>query len=98
MTRLSRILRGPSRASALAAAVILATAVVLVVAGEGTAAAVVAAVGVVVGVPGALRAAAKPRAGLVWEGRYAEPWRAERSPGELTRADTVQSHGEDREP
>jgi hypothetical protein len=78
--------------------VILAAAVVLVVAGEGTAAAVVAAVGVVAGVPGALHAASKPRAGLAWEGRYAEPWRAERSPGEVSGSDSVQSHVGDGKP
>ena len=66
----------------MAALLLFAAAAVLAFAGAATAAIVTVAGGVVAAVPAGLSAAAKPRPGLVWQGRYAEPWRNERSPGE----------------
>ena len=91
MTTLSRRLRGLSRGSGIAAILLLLAAAAFAVAGETVAAVVVAAVAGVAGVPAALSASAKPRPGLVWQGRYAEPWRAERSPGEPTEPDADRS-------
>ena len=38
-------------------------------------------------VPLGIVAASAPRAGLLWYGSYAEPWRSERSPGEPPRVE-----------
>ena len=60
----------------------LVVAVVLLIAGSSDAAIIAGAVGAVLAIPALAAAFARPRAGLVWEGSYAEPWRSERSPGE----------------
>jgi hypothetical protein len=88
VTKLGRTLRRLARGSGLAAVLLLLAAAALALAGETLAAVAAAAVAFVAGVPAALSASAKPRPGFVWQGRYAEPWRAERSPGEPIERDS----------
>ena len=92
MLAIGEKLRRLARVSARVALAMFGAAGGLAVAGDTVAAAAVAAAGLVAGIPAALAAAAKPRAGLLWEGRYAEPWRSERSPGESSTKESVDAH------
>ena len=56
--------------------------IVLLAVGADLAGAVVLGVVGLVDIPLLAFAYASPRAGLYWQGSYAEPWRSERSPGE----------------
>ena len=50
--------------------------------GESTVGVALLLLAALVYIPLGMVAASAPRAGLLWYGSYAEPWRAERSPGE----------------
>ena len=69
---------------------LLIAAAVLALVGEATASLCLAVAGVLSAIPTALAAAASPRPGLVWQGRYAEPWRAQHSPGETVDEDSAE--------
>lgn len=56
--------------------------VILFVAGEAVIGGIVLTAVGIVAIPLLAFGYASPRAGLLWEGSYAEPWRSERSPGE----------------
>ena len=68
--------------SVIGTVVVVAGAAILLVAGAELAAAILASVVGVVAIPLLAFGYASPRAGLLWQGSYAEPWRSERSPGE----------------
>ena len=82
MERLRRAARRLLWPSVVGIFIALATMAALFAAGHPDAAYVAAGSGAILAMPALAAAAVRPRAGLVWEGRYAEPWRAERSPGE----------------
>jgi hypothetical protein len=77
--RLAERLFWPSVAATAAAAI---AAVILFAVGDSAVAGIVLGVVALVGIPFLAFGYASPRPGLAWEGRYAEPWRAERSSGE----------------
>lgn len=56
--------------------------VILAIAGEGTIAAIVFGAVALLAIPFLAFAFATAPPGLAWQGRYAEPWRSERAPGE----------------
>lgn len=72
------------RPGQIVAGVLYVATLVLTVLGSSSAAIVCAATATMVLIPTSLMAESRPRAGLHWEGGAAEPWRAERSPGEPT--------------
>ena len=68
--------------SVVASAIGVVAGIVLEAVGAEVASAIVLGAVGVVAIPLLAFAYASPRAGLLWEGSYAEPWRSERSPGE----------------
>jgi hypothetical protein len=68
--------------SVIGTVVAVVAAAILLIAGAELVAGIVVSVVGVVAIPLLAFGYASPRAGLVWEGSYAEPWRSERSPGE----------------
>ncbi|MFL5910153.1 MAG: hypothetical protein ACJ768_06240 [Gaiellaceae bacterium] len=79
LRRLAQRLFWPSVVATAAAVVV---SVILFVVGEAVIGGIVLAAVGVVAIPLLAFGYASPRAGLLWQGSYAEPWRSERSPGE----------------
>jgi hypothetical protein len=82
MIRIRRLVWKWRRFSLAGLVCLLALALVIFVLGFEEIAAILLTGAVILGLPLLLIVAAGPRAGLVWEGSYAEPWRAERSADE----------------
>lgn len=79
LRRLAQRLFWPSVVATVAGVV---AALILFIVGAELVAGIVLMVVGIVDIPLLAFGYASPRAGLVWQGSYAEPWRSERSPGE----------------